>query len=249
MAWIEPYTHTFTVNVMDLDCTGRMKMPAVLDYMQRIAEEHADAIGVGRRDTLRHGYVWLVGRTHVCMDRLPQLDQTFSLTTWPGDHSRMTCPRYFEFQDASGASIGRAAMIWTLVHVQTRRITAPDKTPLPIREWESAPAPMDLPERLLALQTVDRSVVRRPVYSDLDVNGHVNNARYVDWICDLFAPDDYQRRTMMDLQINYGREIRQDAAVRLELHEEGNTFHVQGMDEQGGLPLFQAMGSWTPVQK
>ena len=249
MAWIEPYTHTFTVNVMDLDCTGRMKMPAVLDYMQGIAEEHADAIGVGRRDTLRHGYVWLVGRTHVCMDRLPQLDQTFSLTTWPGDHSRMTCPRYFEFQDASGASIGRAAMIWTLVHVQTRRITAPDKTPLPIREWESAPAPMDLPERLLALQTVDRSVVRRPVYSDLDVNGHVNNARYVDWICDLFVPDDYQRRTMMDLQINYGREIRQDAAVRLELYEEGNTFHVQGMDEQGGLPLFQAIGSWTPVQK
>ena len=120
MAWVEPFTHTFTVTVMDLDCTGRMKMSAVLDYMQYVAEEHADAIGVGRRDTLRYGYVWLVGRTHVQMDRLPQLDQTFTLTTLPGDHHRMTCPRHFVFRDQQGQSFGKATMVWMLVEMCIR---------------------------------------------------------------------------------------------------------------------------------
>jgi hypothetical protein len=49
---------------------------------------------------------------------------------------------------------------------------------------------------------------RRAAYSDIDYNGHVNNARYVQWLQDIMENEDLEKARRMRLDINYLSEIK-----------------------------------------
>lgn len=57
--------------------------------------------------------------------------------------------------------------------------------------------------------------VREVRYSDLDLNGHVNNTRYLDWIDDLHTPDWHGKHLPKLFQINFKKEIRPGSRVTL----------------------------------
>ena len=54
-------------------------------------------------------------------------------------------------------------------------------------------------------------------YCDVDVNGHVNNTRAGDWICDMLGPERLKGRPIRHLVINYSREITGGDPVDLSL--------------------------------
>lgn len=56
---------------------------------------------------------------------------------------------------------------------------------------------------------------RKVRYSDLDLNGHVNNTRYLDWIDDLHTPDWHGQHLPKLFQINFKKEIRPGSRVTL----------------------------------
>jgi acyl-ACP thioesterase len=73
---------------------------------------------------------------------------------------------------------------------------------------ESEHAVEELPPKLAIgdeLEPVDGRVAR---YSDLDVNRHVNNARYVDWIFDAVPPPDEASVAFSNLAVQFSGEAR-----------------------------------------
>jgi hypothetical protein len=49
---------------------------------------------------------------------------------------------------------------------------------------------------------------RRAAYSDIDYNGHVNNARYVQWIQDIVDNEKLTGARAMRIDINYLSEVK-----------------------------------------
>ena len=47
-----------------------------------------------------------------------------------------------------------------------------------------------------------------PVTPSLDLLNHVNNSRYVEWICDAIPLETFSRKKLDWLQINYDHETR-----------------------------------------
>jgi len=100
----------------------------------------------------------------------------------------------------------------------------------------------------MPLKVVPQSVsIRRPVYSDLDYNGHVNNARYIEWVSDLFDPSVFDDKRMKVIDIKFCSEIRHGSDVILELSQEamqeknGQRFYVKGTNNEGTV-YFEVMG-------
>jgi hypothetical protein len=56
---------------------------------------------------------------------------------------------------------------------------------------------------------------RQAAYSDIDYYGHVNNARYIQWIQDMIAPDILDKADQIRLDINYMSEVLPGETVEL----------------------------------
>ena len=75
---------------------------------------------------------------------------------------------------------------------------------------------------------------RRMGYSDTDINGHVNNTRYADFVCDALRLEGLPRsRFLSELQIGYTAESRAGDVLTLEVGEQGGQHFVKGVDEAG----------------
>ena len=49
----------------------------------------------------------------------------------------------------------------------------------------------------------NRSPVNKVKYSDLDINMHVNNARYLNWITDSYPMEFLRRNYPVEIEVNY----------------------------------------------
>ena len=59
--------------------------------------------------------------------------------------------------------------------------------------------------------------MRRTVrYSDLDVNGHMNNCRYMDWVSDTLPGSFHGSHRVSEFTVNYLSEAREGEELRLQ---------------------------------
>ena len=75
--------------------------------------------------------------------------------------------------------------------------------------------PMNLPATVGALQGIEQVTEYHPVYTDLDVNGHVNNTRYADWLCNALGIDLMKEYEPESIILNYNHEVLPGQKVML----------------------------------
>lgn len=64
-------------------------------------------------------------------------------------------------------------------------------------------------------------------YSDLDLNGHTNNSRYVVWAMDCL-PKEVTDSPVKDIYINFVKETLPGDMVQLCAQNDGSTWYVEG---------------------
>ena len=81
-----------------------------------------------------------------------------------------------------------------------------------------------------------------PKYSDLDVNNHVNNSRYIDWFTDQIPLEIHQKGILSEISVSYSQEIRSGETVRLEFSRNGNQFRMAG--KENDKVYFMVNATW-----
>ena len=82
----------------------------------------------------------------------------------------------------------------------------------------------------------------------MDLLGHVNNSRYIEWLCDAFPLEVFRERRIEWLQVNYEREVRpgEQAAVLVNpVPADPNLYAVEGRNLVTGERAFEAALRWT----
>jgi acyl-CoA thioesterase FadM len=96
-----------------------------------------------------------------------------------------------------------------------------------------------VPGKLAPAHTLELTLERKIMPSDLDVNNHVNNAEYVRWIADCVACSG--RAGVSSLQVNYLDEALLGDTVELRSgHGGGAILRIDGVSRTSGSTLFQA---------
>lgn len=73
---------------------------------------------------------------------------------------------------------------------------------------------------------------RKVLYSDVDINQHMNNTRYVEWALDFIDFDKHHQCYISDLNIQYRKEIRPLEKVKLFMAENGHRYIVEGRSQE-----------------
>jgi acyl-ACP thioesterase len=162
------------------------------------------------------------------MTRYPRIGEKITLHTFPMPNRICFFPRYYIFTDAHGEMVGKAGTLWLLLDTQTRRMLPPGDIAKLIPDNRDLTVPMNLPATVGNLQGEEFVSNYTPVYTDLDVNGHVNNTRYTEWAMDCLPDELTFQHTMREIEINFNREARPGETVEL-LHAELEGVHyVEG---------------------
>lgn len=245
-------SHTLSCTLLtnDVDAYGLWRPNAMFRLMQESAGEHSAELGFSRETLVKDlGYVWMIARAQSIIHRMPKYRDTIHVTTWYGDPNKITFPRYFRVQDENGVLLASASTAWTLVDLSSRRIVPPGKAPLAFPPAASLTSELSEPGKLrLKKEGAPVLTCRAPLYGDIDVNGHMNNASYVGWVMDLFPLEHHKAFRLHTFSIGYLSEAVPGEQVQISLYRDGNAFEVQGIDLADRHAVFEAQGEWLPVQ-
>ena len=239
------YSETFRIASYQTDLTARIRPSAILEIMQEMAGAHAEMLGVGRRKLDPMNLAWVLTRVEVRMERYPVSGELITVETFPMPNRRVFFPRYFVFRDAEGKQIGCAGSMWVVLDVTTRRMASGAEITALMPDNRDLTAPMGMPATVEEVSGEANESYRIPVYTDLDVNGHVNNTRYLDWCCNALGIDTMRAHAMTQFAVNFNQEILPGCVVETALRRDGNTFSYSGFI--GGKRHFDVGGTLRPI--
>ena len=221
-------TESFRIYSYQTDMNARLRPGALLEIMQEMAGAHAETLGIGRQMLLEKNLVWVLTRLEVRMDRWPAHGETLQVETFPMPNRRVFFPRYFIFRDAAGNQIGCAGSLWVLLDVTERKMARPDIVVPFMPDNSDLTAPMGMPATVAECPGDAFEALHTPVYTDLDMNGHVNNTRYLDWCCNALGVDVLRTQELRSFAINFNQEVLPGQTPRTELRRDGDRFSFSG---------------------
>ena len=225
------YVQTFRIASYQTDLTARIKPSAILEIMQEMAGAHAELLTVGRTRLEPLNLAWVLTRVEVRMNRYPLSGEVITVETFPMPNRRVFFPRYFVFRDAQGETIGCAGSMWVVLDVTTRKMASGAEITALMPDNSDLTAPMGMPATVEEVAGDVTETLRTPVYTDLDMNGHVNNTRYVDWCCNALGIDTMRSHAMTQFAVNFNQEILPGQEMRTVLHQDGTRFSFSGFSE------------------
>ena len=227
---MKTYTQEFRIASYQTDLTARIRPSAILEIMQEMAGAHAEMLDVGRKRLDPMNLCWVLTRVEVRMDRMPVSGEIISVETFPMPNRRVFFPRYFIFRDAQGQQIGCAGSMWVVLNMTTRTMASGAEITAFMPDNRDLSAPMGMPATVEDAAGEAAEALRLPVYTDLDVNGHVNNTRYLDWCCNALGIDVMQGHALLHFAVNFNQEILPGQEVRTVLRRDGDAFSFSGFE-------------------
>lgn len=220
------YAESFALRTCHCDMHGEWRPGAILEAMQETAGTHCAQLGIGRDVTDGLGIVWVLSRAQVRLDRVPRMGERMTVETWPLPPRHLFYPRINEFRDGAGKVIGTATSLWLLLDVATRHIVNSDEVLAHLPDNSDIRGAMPAMPRIPAGEPEAAEFL--PPYADFDLNGHVNNTKYLDWTASALGHAAMAEYRMKGFCVSYDSEIRPDQAVRTELIRGDGCFGFAG---------------------
>lgn len=219
------YTTSYTVTPLHADCFGRCKPSSLLRFAQDAAEEHCIHLGTDWDTMAKKNVFWAVIRQKMEVTRLPETGETVTVKTWPMPTTRVAYPRATEGFDEKGNSLFKIISIWVIMDMQSRTMILPGKSGVDVAGTVLG-TELKAPGGLPACETQLESL-RTVSFSDLDINGHMNNTRYLDWLCDLLPASFHKDHPLKSVTVCYNSEALEGQQLHLN-YTEGEILRVDG---------------------
>ena len=217
---MEPIYHlSFDITDLHADRFGRLKSSSILYFVQEAAGKHWQYIEAQTGQNCQ--LYWVIIRHRVQVTRLPKKGETVHLETWPMPTTRVAYPRSVVASDEKGHELFRSISLWVLMDPETRAMVLPGKSGVIVNgmlRGNELPSPASL-----APASLSAEVQRRVRFTDLDVNGHMNNTRYLDWLADLLPGSFHENHVIRDMTLGYVAEAKEEDSLlqQWQLSEDG----------------------------
>ena len=199
------FTKHYIVKWHDTDANREVRPSALVTYLQETANEHLIHIGISLDELRdRHGLAFILGSISVRVYEPLFSGDAIEVTTWTCGEKGFRHNRCFSVS-RDGKTVVEATSVWALVNLLDGSLVKVEDMPYHIEPEDSITLP-NLPPRLRmpGLDEMNLLGERRIVYSDIDYNGHMNNTRYPDMLCD-FVPGICKKR-VTGMVISYRHE-------------------------------------------
>lgn len=213
------YKEKYYVKSSEVDIHQTLKLSSLLKILQDLATEGSKILNAGTDKTLAKGYLWVFSKLQININRLPRYEETINLSTYPNEMMHFIYPRTFEIKDLDNNMLVKATSMWCLIDTNTRKIVLPSETGVGVKSDIKA----DPMTKIVAKDTklLESRIVK---YTDLDLNKHLNNTRYLDFICDLYDSKFFIDHKINKINIAFHQEVKEGEIVDIYASNDNNYF-------------------------
>lgn len=222
------YTEDWKINFPQCDISSRLKITEISNIFQIIANNHAHLLEMDYRQMSAYNQAWVLSAMRIELEKLPTWNQAISNHTWIQEYTDGRAIRNF-VQKHNDKPFANLSSLWVVINTEKRR---PEPLAVDISGIEFFPHEKvtQSPIQRLNIQLEAQEIQQRKVlYSDLDVVGHVNNIKYMEWCLDLLPIDFHLKKKIKAIDLNYLRELNFGAEVTIyqTQQEDGIYFYIK----------------------
>lgn len=198
------YKKTYQVSINSVNINKKLGLFGILGYLQDIATVHAEEMGFGLDDMIREQSFWVLVRQKLRMTSFPAWNEKIEIQTWSRKPEGMYAFRDFEIFH-NGDKIGDCSTVWMILDGKTRKVKKPDFpleriNPRTDYQLDYIAHKVEMRDHF---EAVNHIKVRN---SDLDLNMHVNNTKYSQWILDSIPIELHKSAKLKEFEINFMAE-------------------------------------------
>ena len=228
------------------DMNGHIKLPDVILLSLQVSGMQSIELGVSDKAILEnYNLVWIITDYDIEVVRLPRFAEEITIETEALSYNRLFCYRRFTIYDEEG---------WELIHMMATFV---------LMDRDSRKVHAVEPDIVAPYQSdFDKKLIRGPKYAnleepiskdyhvrfyDLDMNGHVNNSKYLDWIFEVMGADFLTQYIPKRINLKYVKEVRQGGVITSAVERTGlESKHEITSD---GATNAQAIITWQEIKK
>ena len=228
------------------DMNGHIKLPDVILLSLQVSGMQSIELGVSDKTILEdYNLVWIITEYDIEVVRLPRFAEEITIETEALSYNRLFCYRRFTIYDEAGQDLIHMMATFVLMDRDSRKVQA-------VESEIVAPYQSEF----------DKKLIRGPKYAnleapiskdyhvrfyDLDMNGHVNNSKYLDWIFEVMGADFLTQYIPKKINLKYVKEVRPGGVITSAVERTGlESKHEITSD---GATNAQAIITWQEIKK
>jgi len=247
---INIWRENYQIRSYEVDCRNRLSILSLFSFMQEAASKHAGALGVSIHQLHAENYTWLLSRLKIKIAAYPGWNDPIQVNTWPSGTQQLFALRDFKMNGTDHQTIAAAISAWLVIDLQKRR-------PVRIAPFVERLKPIEgshiLDDRLDKLPALgnpahEKSFVVR--YSDLDINQHANNVKFVEWLVEGVPAGTLNTLVPSEFEINFLAEAFYNDRIIATCGSQNseNTEFLHSLTrQQDGRELARARTKWREV--
>ncbi|GJQ61941.1 MAG: acyl-ACP thioesterase [Melioribacteraceae bacterium] len=227
------YERKYFIHNYDCDISGRLSISSMIKYFEDIALLHSEDVGFGMQYYLTEHVAWILHQWNIEIFDKPFFMDNIKLVTNPYSYKAFMANREFEIYSEDDDLLVKADSVWLFTDSKlrkTKRIDADVMKAYGI--GENGPELFTkLPDPKPALNFEDsyEYVVRK---SDIDINNHLNNVRYIDLAIEALPEDITDEMELGNIDVIFKKELLLEDLVTIgykKLNEEAPLTYIHSV--------------------
>ncbi|XP_013605809.1 PREDICTED: palmitoyl-acyl carrier protein thioesterase, chloroplastic-like [Brassica oleracea var. oleracea] len=221
------YRQNFDIRSYEIGADRSASIETVMNHLQETALNHVKSAGLlgdgfgSTPEMVKKKLIWVVTRMQVVVDKYPTWGDVVEVDTWVSKSGKNGMRRDWLVRDCNtGEILTRASSVWVMMNKVTRRLSKlPEEVRGEIEPYfvNSDPILAEDSRKLTKLDEKTADYVRSgltPRWSDLDVNQHVNNVKYIGWILESAPVEMMEKHKLKSMTLEYRRECGRDSVLQ-----------------------------------
>ncbi|MBA0797240.1 hypothetical protein Gohar_007955 [Gossypium harknessii] len=267
------FSQNFSIRSYEIGADQTASIETLMNHLQETAINHCRSAGLlgegfgATPEMCKKNLIWVVTRMQVVVDRYPTWGDVVQVDTWVSASGKNGMRRdWLVSNSETGEILTRATSVWVMMNKLTRRLS---KIPEEVRGeiepffMNSDPVLAEDSQKLVKLDDSTAEHVCKgltPKWSDLDVNQHVNNVKYIGWILEYLLQSAplpiLESHELSAMTLEYRRECGRDSVLQsLTTVSDSNTENAVNVGEfncqhllrlEDGAEIVRGRTRWRP---
>lgn len=236
------------IRAFDVDANDRLKVSTIFDFLQDAASNDAERLNLGYSEFVPKGLFWVLSWMKIECIKFPKFMDEVKVQTWGKKQYKLYSMRDYLLINAEQEIICRATSAWLLLDVKTMRPKILTELFPELIMPDTGDALIDLPQKIKLPKEIINVYASQIRYSDIDLNQHANNAKYIELMLDCFDQQFHKSHSMKSLTVSFSAESKFGDEINLGkgvLKDNPLTHYIEAKNLISGKTAFQAMIGWN----
>lgn len=217
------YEKEFIIGIEHIGKDRKITNKAIMSIFQDIAGMKSEEVHFGINDISTTRLSWIILNWRIKVLKRPIYNERVLAKTWVRNTNRRFSYRDFEMYDNLGNLLAIGTSQWAFINIDTKELTSLPQEAIDAYGKEDRSVfennnTKKIKEPLQYSNVIEYNILR----SDIDVNEHVHNLKYLNMVSEVLPYDIYNGKECNNIEISYKKQIKYNDKINVFYANENN---------------------------